>query len=107
MSAKKNKMMIDAKAKILKALAHPTRLIIIDELSRGECCVCKLVELANADFSTVSKHLTVLKQAKIVSDEKRGQQVFYNLEMPCTVRFMKCLESVIKSGIESQMEMFE
>ena len=100
--------MLDAKAKILKALAHPTRIMIIEKLSEdGECCVCELVELANADFSTVSKHLTVLKQAKIVSDEKRGQQVFYTLRMPCSVRFMNCLESVIKSGVETQMEMFE
>ena len=98
--------MLDAKAKILKALAHPTRIMIIEKLSEdGECCVCKLVELADADFSTVSKHLTVLKQAKIVSDEKRGLQVFYTLQMPCALRFMDCLESVIKSGIESQMEM--
>ena len=104
----KNKMMVDAKAKILKALAHPTRIMIIEKLSEdGECCVCELVELANADFSTVSKHLTVLKQAEIVSDDKRGQQVFYKLQMPCAVRFMDCLENVIKSGIKEQMEMFE
>ena len=100
--------MVDAKAKILKALAHPTRIMIIEKLSKdGECCVCELVELANADFSTVSKHLTVLKQAEIVSDDKRGQQVFYTLQMPCAVRFMDCLENIIKSGIKEQMEMFE
>lgn len=108
MSDKKKKMMLDAKAKILKALAHPTRIMIIEKLSNdGETCVCKFVELAGADFSTVSKHLTVLKEAGVVRDEKRGQQVYYKLEMSCAMRFINCLENVIKSGMKEKMEIFE
>ena len=53
----------DARVKIIKAMAHSTRLFIIDELSKDEKCVCELQEMIGDDFSTVSKHLTILKNA--------------------------------------------
>ncbi len=62
----------EERAKVIKAMAHPSRLMMIDELSRGERCVCHLQELVGADMSTVSKHLGVLKKAGIVEDERRG-----------------------------------
>jgi len=86
------------RAKVLKAMAHPSRLLVLDELSSGERCVCQLVELIGADFSTVSKHLTVLKEAGLVEDDKRGQQVFYRLKVPCILEFMECIEAVVKKG---------
>jgi len=85
----------EARAAVLKAMAHPTRLFIIDELSRGEKCVCSLRDLIGADISTVSKHLSVLKDAGILEDEKRGQQVFYRLRMPCILNFFGCVEDVL------------
>jgi len=91
-----------ARAKVIKALAHPTRLFIVDELSRGEKCVFDLTEQIGADISTVSKHLTVLKNAGIVRDEKRGLQVFYQLRMPCVLGFFGCVESVMEAVAEEQ-----
>jgi len=85
----------EARAAVIKAMAHPTRLFIIDELSRGEKCVCSLRDLIGADISTVSKHLSVLKDAGILEDEKRGQQVFYRLRMPCILNFFGCVEDVL------------
>ena len=61
----------EARAKIIKAIAHPSRLFIIEELSKQERCVGELTEMICADASTVSKHLSVLKNAGLVSDEKR------------------------------------
>ncbi len=60
------KQALTARADILKAMAHPTRLYILEELARGERCVCELHADTGADFSTVSKHLSVLKNAGIV-----------------------------------------
>lgn len=97
--------LIEAKAKILKAMGHPTRLFIIEELARGEKCVCEFVDLVGHDFSTISKHLSVLKQAGIVADEKRGQQVFYRLKVPCVLNFMGCIEAVIKSEADLRIRM--
>lgn len=103
--AVENFELIEAKAKILKAMGHPTRLYIIEELARGEKCVCEFVDVVGHDFSTVSKHLSVLKQAGIVADEKRGQQVFYRLKVPCVLNFMGCIEAVIKSEADSRIKM--
>ena len=79
----KTQALLEARAEVIKALAHPTRLYIVGELSQGERCVCELREGVGADLSTVSKHLSVLKNAGIVEDDKRGLQVFYRLRVPC------------------------
>ena len=98
----KTKSRYKAKAKIIKAMSHPTRLFIVDELSRSERCVCELTEMVGDDISTISKHLSVLKNAGIVWDEKRGTQVFYSLRVPCVLRFFSCVESVLKTNAKEQ-----
>ena len=94
----KIKQKYDTRAQVIKAMAHPTRLFIIDELAKGERCVCELRDMIGADISTVSKHLSVLKQAGIVEDEKRGLQVWYSLKVPCILKFFGCVEDVIKAN---------
>jgi DNA-binding transcriptional ArsR family regulator len=86
----------EAKAGVLKALAHPTRLWMAELLDGGERCVCEFVDRVDADFSTISKHLSVLKRAGIVTDEKRGKQVYYTLKVPCVLNFMHCVEAVLE-----------
>jgi ArsR family transcriptional regulator len=98
------KARFQARAKILKAMAHASRLFILNELTKGECCVCDLTELVGADNSTVSKHLSVLREAGLVSSEKRGSQVFYQLSCSCINPFFDCIESVIKSNKNQQNE---
>ena len=104
---KNDKVIYEAKANILKALAHPTRLWMTEPLANGERCVCEFVDVIDADFSTISKHLTILKQAGIIEDDKRGKQVFYSLKVPCVLNFMHCVEAVIKSNIESQIALLK
>jgi len=94
----------EARAQILKAMAHPTRLFIINALVEEECCVCELTDMVGADISTVSKHLSVLKNAGIVQDDKRGLQVYYSLRCPCILDFLGCIENVIKENLKGQME---
>lgn len=84
-----------ARTQVLKAMAHPSRLLIIEELEKEEHCVCELTGMVGADVSTVSKHLSVLRQAGIVQDEKRGNQVYYRLRVPCIINFFGCVESVL------------
>jgi DNA-binding transcriptional ArsR family regulator len=93
---------LEARAKVLKAMAHPTRLFIIEELEKGEQNVCELTAMIGADISTVSKHLSVLKQAGIVIDDKRGNQVFYRLRVPCILNFFGCVESVLENRAKEQ-----
>ena len=103
---KKKLAKYEARANIIKALAHPARLLIVDELSTdGERCVRDLTDLIGSNISTVSRHLTVLKAAGLVEDEKRGQMVFYRLRVKCILSFFECVESVIACHAKSQPEL--
>lgn len=83
------------RTKVLKALAHESRLLMVDALAAGELCVCDLQALVGADMSTVSKHLSVLKNAGVVFSDKRGQQVWYRLRVPCLLSFFSCVDAVV------------
>ena len=106
MDARK-KARYEARARIVKALAHPTRLFIIDELSENRRCVCELTEMIGADASTVSKHLSVLRNAGLVKDDKVGASVYYELTTPCILNFFGCIETVIKTSAEQQLALTE
>ncbi|MBX7258273.1 MAG: metalloregulator ArsR/SmtB family transcription factor [Candidatus Hydrogenedentes bacterium] len=93
----------EARAQIFKALGHPARLFMVEELSKGERCVCELAELVGMDMSTVSRHLTVLKTAGIVKDDKRGLQVFYTLRIPCVLNLFGCIETVLETNAKGHM----
>ena len=93
----------EARARIIKAMGHATRLFLVDQLSRQERCVCELTEMVGADMSTVSKHLAVLRNAGIVQDEKRGSSVYYRLRVPCIMNFFECVESVMESTAKEQL----
>jgi len=95
----------EIRANVIKAMAHPTRLFIVDELSRQEKCVSELTALIGADTSTVSKHLTILKKAGILKDDKRGTEVYYSLRCPCILNFFQCVESVIRENAREQLEL--
>jgi DNA-binding transcriptional ArsR family regulator len=83
-------------ARILKALANESRLMMIDRLNRGECTVGELVALVGSDQSTVSKHLAVLRGHGIVEDRREGSNVYYRLLTPCVMTFFSCATQVIK-----------
>lgn len=82
---------------IMKALAHPTRLFIVDFLSDGEKCVCKIVEQVGVDISTISKHLLLMKNAGLIECEKRGLNVYYKLACTCISSLFDCLENLKKN----------
>ncbi len=88
----------EAWAKIIKAMAHPSRLLIIEELQKQERCVNELTEMVGADTSTVSRHLSVLKNAGLVQDEKRANSIFYSLCCPCIMDFVSCVEDVLSAN---------
>lgn len=98
----KVKARYEMKAKVIKAMGHPTRLFIVDELKKRARCVNDLTAMIGDDISTVSKHLSVLKNAGIVSDEKKGSQVFYTLCVPCVTDFFTCVESVLRERARRQ-----
>lgn len=83
-------------AAILRALAHASRLKIVDRLSRGDCAVAELTDLVGSDRTTVSKHLAVLRALGIVRDRRVGSAVHYTLLTPCVTGFFTCASQVLE-----------
>ena len=82
-------------AEVARALAHPLRLELVETLSRQqEICVCDLADLLGQRQANVSKHLTVLREAGIVSNRREGLKIFYRLQARCVVEFLRCFERV-------------
>lgn len=85
---------IDHRVKIIKALAHPARLRVVEALAAGERCVGELHALVGGDLSTVSKHLTLMRKAGWIECGKNGQQVRYRLACDCLPTFLRCIEDI-------------
>ena len=83
---------IAEQAKIFKALGHPSRLLMVDALRDG-------------DMSTVSRHLSVLREAGVVASEKRGTNIYYRLALPCLENFLKCTCSLVERRLLAQVEL--
>lgn len=79
---------------VLKALGHPSRLLITETLMDGELSVREIRDLVGDDVSTVSKHLSILRAAGVLASEKRGLNVFYTLACDCFGEFLKCVDQV-------------
>ena len=93
MQTKKKTDSLPRPAEVFKALGNESRITMIRALMHGEKCVCELVEAVGLSWSTVSRHLSILREAGIVTGEKRGLQIFYQLSLPCVGRFVACLEN--------------
>ena len=77
---------------VFKALGNPSRLTLVRTLLEGERCVCDLVSVVGLGWSTTSRHLDILREAGVVSSDKRGQKIFYRLELACVAGFVRCLD---------------
>ena len=94
----------ETRAHVLKALAHPIRLFMIERLAERSYCVNDLTEMVGLDVSTVSKHLSILKNAGLVAVEKKGKQVYHSLRMRCALNFLDCVEAVLREQVKVRMD---
>ena len=98
--SEEEKVRSEIRAKILKALAHPSRIFIVEKLHEKSHGVCELTELIGADVSTVSKHLSLLREAGLIESRKEGTSVYYSLTCPCIMDFIGCVENVAIKNFE-------
>ena len=94
-------------AAVMKALGHPTRAFIVMELAEGPRCVCELTDMVGADTSTVSKHLSVLKNTGLVRAEKQGLMVHYSLISPCLLNFFSCVEELVRREMTEKEKLLQ
>lgn len=83
----------EAQAELLRALAHPVRLRLLEELSRGEGCVCHLAALTGKPQPYISKQLAVLKGVGLVVDRRAARWVFYRVAYPRLANLLQALSA--------------
>ncbi len=87
-----DKTILESKANLLKIMAHPIRLCILRGLIRdGENNVSYIQDCLNIPQSTLSQHLSKLRLVGIISDERRGTEVFYSVKNNEVINLIKLL----------------
>lgn len=94
-------------AAIFSALAHPLRLRILEKLRDGPCCVCKIIPFVGGEQSNVSHHLAILRNAGIVSSEKRGQEVWYTVTDSRVIKLIDLMETCIMDNCRKSREILD
>ncbi len=89
----------ETRARILKALAHPTRIFLVEKLQGHAYCVCDLTDMVGSDTSTISKHLSLLKAAGIVEDRQEGTTVYHSPGCDCISGLMDGLETIMRKNL--------
>lgn len=95
------------KAEILQALAHPTRIAIVEQLRNGEATAGALIARLGLDQANASQHLALLRSRQIVSHRKAGSQVHYSLRDPALGEVLALLKGICKRRLEETMNLLE
>ena len=95
------------KAEIFQALAHPTRIAMVEALRAGEMSAGKLMDQLELEQANASQHLSVLRAKRIVVNRKVGNQVFYSLRDPVLIEVLDILRRYFSSQLTDTMNMLE
>ena len=107
MLSKKKQLLFEKQAQIVKASAHPLRIAILDFLRDGEKCVCDIAGHVGSERSNVSRHLSVMAGAGLLSHRKEGLKVIYKLKTPCILDFFSCVTRVLKEQVKDNEKLLK
>lgn len=100
-------LLFQKQAEIVKAIAHPLRIAIVDFLKDGEQCVCDIAEHVGSERSNVSRHLSVMVNAGVLGYRKEGLKVIYQLKTPCILDFFSCITRVLKEQLRDNQRLLK
>lgn len=107
MLTKKKQLLYQKQAEIIKAIAHPLRIAIIDFLRTGPQCVCDIAKQVRSERSNVSRHLSVMVSAGVLDSRKDGLKVIYSLKTPCILNFFSCVTKCLQQQVKEQQTMLK
>ncbi len=107
MITRKEQVLFERQAEIVKSIAHPLRIAILDFLKDGEQCVCDISEHVNSERSNVSRHLSVMVNAGVLGYRKEGLKVIYHLKTPCILEFFSCVTGVLKQQVKESQNLLK
>ena len=100
MLTKKKQLLFEKQAEIVKAMAHPLRIAIVEFLKDGPQCVCDIAEYIGSERSNVSRHLSVMVRAGLLEYHKEGLKVIYKLKTPCILDCLSCITTCLKQQVK-------
>lgn len=101
------KELVDFRAEMLKALAQPTRLKIIDFLRDGERCVCEIFPAIGEEQSNTSRHLNMMLAAGVLSRRKDGLKIYYAIKHPEILEVMDLITGMVKVEISGRHDLLK
>ena len=101
------KDLVEYRADILKALAQPTRLKIIDFLRDGERCVCEIFPAIGEEQSNTSRHLNMMLSAGVLSRRKDGLKIYYAIKHPELIEVLDIVTTVVKQDIHGRHNLLQ
>ena len=101
------RVLFEKQAEVVKSIAHPLRIAVIDFLKDGEQCVCDIADYIGAERSNVSRHLSVMVNSGVLDSRKDGLKMIYRLKTPCVVNFMSCVTEVLAEQLRGDLQLLE
>jgi DNA-binding transcriptional ArsR family regulator len=96
---------IELKAEILKALAQPTRLKILEFLRKGEKCICEIVPAINGEQSNISRHISVMQKSHLVTTRKDGVKVMVEVKDQKIFDILDRVTAILKNRMNEQSKL--
>jgi DNA-binding transcriptional ArsR family regulator len=100
-------MLQEYKASVFQALAHPTRIAILEVLREGEMPAGAIQERLAVEQANVSQHLAILRSRQIVNSRKQGNQVFYSLRNKVLIKVLDLMRQYFQAHLHESVEMLE
>jgi DNA-binding transcriptional ArsR family regulator len=95
------------KADIFQALAHPTRIAILEFLGDGELSAGALIEKLGMEQANVSQHLAILRAKQIVMNRRAGNQVFYSVRDPIIIEVLHLMRTYFQAHLKESLAMLD
>ncbi|MGD0626166.1 MAG: metalloregulator ArsR/SmtB family transcription factor [Thermodesulfobacteriota bacterium] len=93
---------LEWKAEILKALAQPTRLKILECLRQGERCICEIIPAVHGEQSNISRHISLMQKSHLVSTRKDGVKVMVKVRDPKILDILDRVSAILKAQMNEQ-----
>jgi len=93
---------LELKAEVLKVLAQPTRLKILELLRNGEKCICEIVPAINGEQSNISKHISLLQKSHLVTTRKDGVKVMVKVNDPKIYEILDSINIILRNRMSEQ-----
>jgi len=91
---------LELKTEILKALAQPTRMKILEFLREGEKCICEIVPAINGEQSNISRHISLMQKSHLVTTRKDGVKVMVKVSDPKIFEILDSVSLLLKKQIQ-------